>query len=800
MKSNVSMEIEKKSSSGSSKKEGGGEKSTDMGLSDLAQFFYLGKKPENSGYTPLNIPEINFNSNILGNYPIYINANGNTYSSKPIYNLLEEAIHQVKNEPEPGSPLEALAHSLNLWVEKYQLASQKSYCLNSSPDVNRELAEQYLNEFETSPESKKNLLDEISEILKHLPDEGNVVPFSSNIHFQTSLQIFQSKKIKEKTLIHNELKELAAKLKDLIDIHRSHFGSAVKKKGANKAMEQLQGVNIEKLAKSLPKYKGAKLINPKRLEAMENALVQLNSGIKNLETQPTLMVYSSKKCADVLLDPQYVKLEKTPKPLSAAVGYLKQISNSFTDLIKAIKLAQIEVNEAYVEEIHPVYLESIQWDFNGQLETRLLPEIIVYQNLKDEEYYPNLNAEYPIKFIMDYTLPDLLIKGSNGFQINNVNFALKQVFGLNCFVSHVNSCDSLSLIESLDSFSEAKGMGMSICCVSPEKVDSKTAFYKMDLAYKSRLTPYLKYSPNEEKGFSQSFSINCNPDLNSDWAILNAEKRVTPADYLLLETEWEHDFLQISSLESLDGELELHNYLNNQDNQSANSFPVINMENFNGERLRFGVSRGILAFSNVLLGQWKRLQELGGVHNYYAEKTKQEITEQIEQKFQLEMEQLKSKHAEELEEVRSKEAGIALEKLAEGLLNLNINQMSGSSTPSVAAQEEPKAVENLEPSESPQVKEEGIPEVAKPKTPQSLEPYIDSELCTSCNDCINVNNRLFKYNSDKQAEIADASQGTFAELVKAATKCPAKCIHPGSPREGDNTVTEQLMAQAETLN
>ena len=27
--------------------------------------------------------------------------------------------------------------------------------------------------------------------------------------------------------------------------------------------------------------------------------------------------------------------------------------------------------------------------------------------------------------------------------------------------------------------------------------------------------------------------------------------------------------------------------------------------------------------------------------------------------------------------------------------------------------------------------------------------YIDSLLCTSCNDCITLNNRLFRYNADK---------------------------------------------------
>ena len=47
-------------------------------------------------------------------------------------------------------------------------------------------------------------------------------------------------------------------------------------------------------------------------------------------------------------------------------------------------------------------------------------------------------------------------------------------------------------------------------------------------------------------------------------------------------------------------------------------------------------------------------------------------------------------------------------------------------------------------------------------------PWIESALCTTCNECTNINPQMFKYNGDKQATIADASKGTFLQLVKAA--------------------------------
>ena len=76
------------------------------------------------------------------------------------------------------------------------------------------------------------------------------------------------------------------------------------------------------------------------------------------------------------------------------------------------------------------------------------------------------------------------------------------------------------------------------------------------------------------------------------------------------------------------------------------------------------------------------------------------------------------------------------------------------------------------------------------------DPYIDSFLCTTCNDCLNLNPQMFRYDENKQAEITDATAGTFKQLVKAAEICPARCIHPGAPRKGDATATPALIERA----
>jgi hypothetical protein len=56
------------------------------------------------------------------------------------------------------------------------------------------------------------------------------------------------------------------------------------------------------------------------------------------------------------------------------------------------------------------------------------------------------------------------------------------------------------------------------------------------------------------------------------------------------------------------------------------------------------------------------------------------------------------------------------------------------------------------------------------------------------------------YNSDKQAQLGDLKQGTYAQLVKAAEVCPAHCIHPGRPWDPNEPGLEALVARAKKLS
>jgi pyruvate-ferredoxin/flavodoxin oxidoreductase len=81
-----------------------------------------------------------------------------------------------------------------------------------------------------------------------------------------------------------------------------------------------------------------------------------------------------------------------------------------------------------------------------------------------------------------------------------------------------------------------------------------------------------------------------------------------------------------------------------------------------------------------------------------------------------------------------------------------------------------------------------------------LAPWIDTADCTSCDECIQINPKIFEYNPQKKAVIKSAEAGPYKDLVKAAERCTARVIHPGLPRNRSEKDIEKWIKRGEKYN
>ncbi len=84
-----------------------------------------------------------------------------------------------------------------------------------------------------------------------------------------------------------------------------------------------------------------------------------------------------------------------------------------------------------------------------------------------------------------------------------------------------------------------------------------------------------------------------------------------------------------------------------------------------------------------------------------------------------------------------------------------------------------------------------------PAAVSSDEAYIETPRCTTCNECTQLNPRMFAYNENKQAFIKDITAGTYKDLVEAAENCQVAIIHPGKPRDPGEPGLDDLLKRAE---
>ena len=81
-----------------------------------------------------------------------------------------------------------------------------------------------------------------------------------------------------------------------------------------------------------------------------------------------------------------------------------------------------------------------------------------------------------------------------------------------------------------------------------------------------------------------------------------------------------------------------------------------------------------------------------------------------------------------------------------------------------------------------------------------MAPWIDSDRCTACDECIKTNPQIFAYDDRKKAYIKNPEGGPFSDLVKAAERCTAQIIHPGLPRDRRGKDIDRWIERAQRFN
>jgi pyruvate-ferredoxin/flavodoxin oxidoreductase len=369
------------------------------------------------------------------------------------------------------------------------------------------------------------------------------------------------------------------------------------------------------------------------------------------------------------------------------------------------------------------------------------------------------------------------------------------------------------------------------------------------LALDSRAFPHLVYDPDAGPTFADCLDLTGNPAVEDPWETheieyldeegeaQRLELPLTIADWAATEARFKKQFRALPEDKWTDEAVPFHEYLALSDDDREDKIPFIWVLRDDKRLGRMTVSGEIVALAEDRLLFWSQLKELAAFQP--APAARDVISDELEAEFEARAAALEAEHQTKLAELRASLPAVMARRLAEGLLRAGNGKLTvqeiltkAQSTPGLEpisldgagsaglapdggvgiVPDIPGAVATPPPAAV-------VPDVGATVTAEApaaeaavavveeeedeglvLEPYIETALCTTCDECININKRLFAYDKNKQAYIKDAKAGTFREIVMAAEKCTARIIHPGTPLDPKEKNIEKWIARAEQFN
>ncbi|MGB0524051.1 MAG: 2-oxoacid:acceptor oxidoreductase family protein [Flammeovirgaceae bacterium] len=289
------------------------------------------------------------------------------------------------------------------------------------------------------------------------------------------------------------------------------------------------------------------------------------------------------------------------------------------------------------------------------------------------------------------------------------------------------------------------------------------------LAVESRAYPVFKYNPDMGKTPEECFDLSGNPDMDNDWPTYQLkylengrektmEVAMTFADFAITEARFRKHFRKAPRDTWNENMMPLADFLALSEDARSDKYPFIWAVDRKQQLSRVLVAKKMVESCEERKDFWMMLKGIAGV------KPEEKVADPKEMETKIRTE--------------------VVSKIAQGLLKLASDDGAG--------------IADL-------VMETPVSKVkakSKAETPSSnaQAPWIESEECTACDECIKINGKLFAYDDNKRAFIKDPNAGTFQDLVKAAEKCTAGVIHPGLPANASDKDMAEWVKRAEKFN
>ena len=565
------------------------------------------------------------------------------------------------------------------------------------------------------------------------------------------------------------------------------------------------------LSEIMTHSKGSVVMSSERRIRISNILQTLEAFLQENESILVRIIHLGGIKGEWLDNNITIEASVEAEPTKKARTVFEQQAKKFAKVFKAVRIAKLELDDVYDSSLHDPWFANFTWEAFSKEELLVLPVVIALESA--DRVASNgmpalsrlLSSGQPVHVLIGVRAHD------NPHSTSDENF-LNYRFELGYFgISHRQAAVSQSssarhghLLEQFLLALDTTRTSLHIINTGMQRsvIHGINAWLVAGAALESRAHPFFHVNPESGDAAADRVNFAGNPQPELDWAkhnfqykdandeVINIELAFTFADYTLLVPHLSGYFRTVPIGYENEALIPIETYLSTAGWEDYKQLPFIWAVNEQGELHKLVVSRLLIVACRDRLNYWHTLQELAGINNKYVDIAVQTTKTESQAIAQAELETLQNTQSEQLEQARRETAGETMQKLSEILLGMDLTapiKKRSSVTPAPILTQKEEIIE-----QEVSIKEEIVEEVVFD------DPWIDSDLCTSCNDCLDINGMMFVYNDSKQTVLGDLNSGTYSQLVEAAEICPATCIHPGKP--SDPNGMEELIKRAEPFN
>jgi ferredoxin len=484
---------------------------------------------------------------------------------------------------------------------------------------------------------------------------------------------------------------------------------------------------------------------------------------------------------------------------------------SMTAFFKSVRIARLEIQNQYRDAVHDAYFGQFGERHLTSDELALCPPVLA--RIGDEvaragagEVLDVLTSTAGIKILLELRdLYDIEGEGAQGtvtvaWPARLAGMAMAQFHG---YVTQAPASRAGVLHARMRA--GLRHPGPALFCVGVPSRDDAPAYLAAAAAAESRLLPVFTFDPAQGETLAERIDLGDNPQNDRTWprarfAYRNAagvetsvDLAFTPADFLFGDPRLAGHFWTVPAASWHDAMLPLHELLELPPNEAAGLIPYILTVDRDNRVARVALSRAIVDVSRRCRAYWLGLREWGGVENSFAARLLAAERERLGAEKEREVEAIEKNYVAQLEQDVGELTREIVQRIAGqlmGMEGMSVAMPAPAAAPAPRREAEAPAEAKAAPAAAPQEEEKIAIDDA----------YIDTPLCTSCNECTQLNGRVFAYNGNKQAEIKDATAGPFSDLVRAAELCPVHIIHPGQPKNPAEPGLDEWIKRAQRYN